>query len=86
MSRTTNLSWHWLVGFVAAIFPALAWAHGISEEQKARMLSGGYFQYAVLGAEHMLTGYDHLLFLLGVVFFLTTFRDVAKPTAAASGR
>ena len=27
---------------------------------------------------HMLTGYDHLLFLFGVVFFLTTFRDIAK--------
>jgi HupE / UreJ protein len=58
--------------------PLLALGHGISEEQKARMLSGGYLQYAILGAEHMLTGYDHLLFLLGVVFFLTTFRDVAK--------
>jgi hypothetical protein len=42
------------------------------------MLSGGYVQYIVLGAEHMLTGYDHLLFLFGVVFFLTTFREVAK--------
>lgn len=55
-----------------------AGAHGISEDQKARMLSGGYVQYVILGAEHMLTGYDHLLFLFGVVFFLTTFRDVAK--------
>ena len=53
-------------------------AHGISAEQQARMLSGGYVQYAVLGAEHMVTGYDHLLFLLGVVFFLTSFRDVAR--------
>ncbi len=42
------------------------------------MLSGGYMQYVVLGAEHMLTGYDHLLFLFGVVFFLSNFRDVAK--------
>ena len=31
-----------------------------------------------LGASHMLTGYDHLLFLLGVVFFLTSFKDIAK--------
>ena len=42
------------------------------------MLEGGYLQYVGLGASHMLTGYDHLLFLFGVVFFLTTFRDVAK--------
>jgi hypothetical protein len=31
-----------------------------------------------LGASHMLTGYDHLLFLLGMVFFLTSFKDVAR--------
>ena len=53
-------------------------AHGISDADRARMLSGGYLQYVGLGATHMLTGYDHLLFLFGVVFFLTTFKDVAK--------
>jgi hypothetical protein len=53
-------------------------AHGISEADRQRMLSGGYLQYVGLGATHMLTGYDHLLFLFGVVFFLTNFRDVAK--------
>ena len=42
------------------------------------MLAGGYLQYALLGAKHMLTGYDHLLFLFGVIFFLTRFADVAK--------
>jgi hypothetical protein len=31
-----------------------------------------------LGASHMLTGYDHLLFLLGVVFLLSTFKDIVK--------
>lgn len=57
---------------------ATAWAHGISEADKQRMLDGGYLQYIGLGASHMLTGYDHLLFLFGVVFFLTRFVDVAK--------
>ena len=57
---------------------AAAWAHGISEADKQRMLDGGYLQYIGLGASHMLTGYDHLLFLFGVVFFLTKFTDVAK--------
>ena len=33
--------------------------------------------FAYLGGKHMVTGYDHLLFLLGVVFFLRRFRDVA---------
>jgi hypothetical protein len=55
-----------------------AFAHGISEADKQRMLDGGYLQYIGLGASHMLTGYDHLLFLFGVVFFLHKFSDVAK--------
>jgi hypothetical protein len=42
------------------------------------MLDGGYIQYIWLGASHMLTGYDHLLFLLGVVFLLSTFKDIVK--------
>ena len=66
------------VAFLALAFPILAWAHGISEADKQSMLDGGYVRYIGLGASHMLTGYDHLLFLLGVVFFLTSFKDVAK--------
>ncbi len=42
------------------------------------MIDGGYLQYIWLGASHMLTGYDHLLFLFGVVFFLTNLRDITK--------
>tara|TARA_R110000868_G_scaffold20678_5_gene87134 strand:+ start:3030 stop:3806 length:777 start_codon:yes stop_codon:yes gene_type:complete len=53
-------------------------AHGISEEAKQSMIEGGYLQYVWLGAEHMITGYDHLLFLFGVIFFLTTFKDIVK--------
>ena len=33
--------------------------------------------FAYLGAKHMVTGYDHVLFLLGVVFFLYRMTDVA---------
>ena len=67
----------WLA-LILGLAPLIAWAHGISEEDRQRMLDGSYLQYVGLGASHMLTGYDHLLFLLGVVFFLKTFRDVAK--------
>jgi len=56
----------------------VAQAHGISADDKAAMLSGGYLRYVGLGASHMLTGYDHLLFLLGVMFFLTKFKDIVK--------
>jgi hypothetical protein len=55
-----------------------AQAHGISEADKAAMLNGGALRYVQLGASHMLTGYDHLLFLLGVMFFLTKFKDIVK--------
>lgn len=33
--------------------------------------------FTYLGAKHMVTGYDHVLFLLGVVFFLYRMKDVA---------
>lgn len=53
-------------------------AHGISEVDKQAMLNGGPLKYLWLGATHMLTGYDHLLFILGIIFFLTSFRDIIK--------
>lgn len=55
-----------------------ALAHGLSEADKAAMLAAGPGQYVGLGASHMLTGYDHLLFLFGVVFFLAGARDIVK--------
>ena len=53
-------------------------AHGISESSRETMADGGVLEYIWLGAEHMVTGYDHLLFLFGVIFFLTSFRDVVR--------
>jgi hypothetical protein len=55
-----------------------SFAHGISADTKRSMIEGGYLKYVLLGAEHMITGHDHLLFLFGVIFFLTTFKDVVK--------
>jgi lysylphosphatidylglycerol synthetase-like protein (DUF2156 family) len=70
--------WRPLLALVALMAPLAGLAHGISDADRQRMLDGGYLQYVGLGASHMLTGYDHLLFLFGVVFFLTTLRDVIK--------
>ncbi len=53
-------------------------AHGISEADQQGILEGGNLEYIKLGATHMLTGYDHLLFLFGVIFFLTQFKDIVK--------
>ena len=34
--------------------------------------------FTYLGAKHMVTGYDHLLFLVGVIFFLYRLKDVGS--------
>ena len=51
-------------------------AHSMSAEDQSKILNAGYFEYIELGATHMLTGYDHSLFLFGVVFFLTRFNGI----------
>ncbi|MDA1074317.1 MAG: HupE/UreJ family protein [Proteobacteria bacterium] len=69
-----------LATFIALLFPALAQAHGVEgsdahfNEQNQGLAIGPYLY---LGAKHMVTGYDHLLFLAGVIFFLYRLRDVA---------
>ena len=60
------------------VLNTVAFAHGISAADKQAMLDGGNLRYIWLGATHMLTGYDHLLFLFGVVFFLNTVKDIVK--------
>lgn len=68
-----------VITFLFCIAPlSMAFAHGISEADKAAMLTGGNLQYLGLGAIHMLTGYDHLLFIFGVIFFLNSFKDIIK--------
>ena len=63
---------------ITALFSSLTYAHGMSEADKQRILDAGLLEYVDLGAVHMLTGYDHLLFLFGVMFFLTNFKDIVK--------
>lgn len=59
---------------------SLAWSHGVAEGDKGFIEQSSGAQlipFAYLGAKHMVTGYDHLLFLLGVIFFLYKMREVA---------
>jgi hypothetical protein len=65
-----------------ALLSNLAFAHGMSEEEKQAIIDGGNLQYMWLGATHMLSGYDHLAFVFGIIFFLSTFRDIAKYVTA----
>jgi uncharacterized membrane protein YczE len=67
-----------IIRLIPLLYSANLFAHGISEEAKQTMMEGSFLQYIWLGAEHMITGYDHLLFLFGVIFFLTTFREIVK--------
>ena len=73
----------WLVPVVTAAvlvtFAGVAEAHGVSRKDATfvESIDGaaiGPFLY--LGAKHMVTGYDHLLFLVGVLFFLYRLKDV----------
>ena len=66
-----------LLPFFALCTPLL-FAHGISASDIQAMIEGGNLRYIWLGATHMLTGYDHLLFLFAVIFFLTSAKDIIK--------
>ena len=58
--------------------PALAHAIGGKDAAFVAATTGvDLIPFMYLGAKHMVTGYDHLLFLLGVIFFLYRMRDVA---------
>jgi hydrogenase/urease accessory protein HupE len=64
------------------LFTNFAFAHGMSEAEKQAIIDGSNWQYLWLGATHMLSGYDHLAFVFGIIFFLTSFRDIAKYVTA----
>ena len=53
-------------------------AHGVSNADQEILNKGGLLSYIYVGAKHMLTGYDHLLFLTGVIFILNGFKDIFK--------
>src|SRR5712691_10921906 len=58
----------------------IGWSHAVtgSDADFLKAVSGAHIgPFLYLGAKHMVTGYDHLLFLFGVIFFLYRLRDVA---------
>jgi len=58
--------------------PVFGFAHDVTSADQELLRSGGLWAYIQVGATHMLTGYDHLLFLAGVVFYLSSFRDILR--------
>jgi len=63
---------------LAILLPTILIAHGVSEADQNILINGGLFEYILVGAKHMLTGYDHLLFLVGVVFYLDGFKSIVR--------
>ncbi|GAB5563163.1 MAG: HupE/UreJ family protein [Winogradskyella sp.] len=58
--------------------PFLSFAHDVTSADQEILRNGGLWAYIRVGATHMLTGYDHLLFLAGVIFYLSGFKDILK--------
>src|ERR1043166_9030964 len=83
-SHFVGTRWVPLATFILALFVATAannstFAHGIGGQDAAFVAATkgpDILPFMYLGAKHMVTGYDHLLFILGVIFFLYRMRDV----------
>lgn len=73
-----------LVLIIAAAAVSLVWApmalaHDVAQGDRAFVAAthgAAIMPFLYLGAKHMVTGYDHILFLVGVVMFLVRLRDV----------
>src|SRR3954468_14900998 len=68
-----------VVALIAAWAGAVLSAHGVSGKDAVYLqgLQGrAIVPLMYLGAKHMVTGYDHLLFLVGVIFFLYRLKDI----------
>ena len=67
----------WLLLCMA--IPSVAYAHGVTAGDKGYIMETfgtRIVPFMYLGAKHMITGYDHLLFLVGVIFYLYRLKDI----------
>jgi HupE / UreJ protein len=79
--RQRLTSTHALVGILVVALSQLVETHGVSGKDAVYLqgLDGrAIVPLMYLGAKHMVTGYDHLLFLVGVIFFLYRLKDVVQ--------
>jgi HupE / UreJ protein len=66
---------------LAFFLPVIASAHNVSQRDASFVQSthgAAVAPFIYLGAKHMVTGYDHLAFLVGVIFFLYRLKDIVK--------
>lgn len=69
----------YLIVALAALVSVEAFAHGVDDSTRNFLENNTGVQilpFLYIGAKHMVTGYDHLLFLVGVLFFLHKPKDV----------
>jgi hypothetical protein len=67
------------VAVLLLVLPLDVFAHNVSKRDAAFVVANqgrAIAAFLYLGAKHMVTGYDHLLFLVGVIFFLYRLKDV----------
>src|SRR5271166_1520053 len=63
------------------LFPVTASAHNVSKRDASFVQSNqgaAVAAFVYLGAKHMVTGYDHIAFLIGVIFFLYRLKDIVQ--------
>jgi hypothetical protein len=64
---------------ILSFLSATIYAHGVDDATQAFLLGNkgiAFGPFLYIGAKHMITGYDHLLFLIGVVFFLYQKKEI----------
>lgn len=67
------------VFIILCFVSTLLYAHGVDDETQSFLLGNkgiAFGPFLYIGAKHMITGYDHLLFLVGVIFFLYKPKEV----------
>ncbi|UAA39070.1 HupE/UreJ family protein [Paraneptunicella aestuarii] len=72
-------AWQWLLVVVLGLYSVVALSHGVDDNTRAFLQQNTgvqFIPFLYIGAKHMITGYDHLLFLVGVIFFLYRSREV----------
>lgn len=82
--QSTGSLQHWAAASLTATTLSLLWvdmafAHAVTLGDKGYIqeITGAHIvPFLYLGAKHMVTGYDHILFLLGVIFFLYGMKEI----------
>ena len=79
MTKYTLIPLYIALFSITALLPLELYAHGVDENTRNFLLNNTGVQFIAfmyIGAKHMVTGYDHLLFLVGVIFFLYKSKDI----------